>query len=252
MDTLIYFRRARAATPIRGLATMAALAVVGVSYGQNFSYTDTAMSNFFYQKTTWTFGAGGTQSTSTTNQGNPGNARQVIHTLNSTAGGGVATAHMATQAVYVMPSQGISSLNMSIDNVYDTSSTAFSMRMGFVIEQAGEFYLGPNTAFSYTTYSPYISTNMDASFFHKIDVNQPGLVIEGVNPNFGPGAANLRFGFLTALTDVETTSGLTGSARFDNLSVQGFANPVPEPASLGAIGVGLIGLVRARRLRRLR
>lgn len=249
METCISFRRGQSSRPLRRLATLGALALAGASQGQNFNFTDTGMANFFYQKTSWVFGVGGTESTSTTNQGNPGNARQVIHNLNSTAGGGIATAHMATQAVYVMPQQGIASLNLSIDHVLDTSSTATTMRMGFVVEQSGVFYLGPNSAFSYSSYAPFAVNNADATFFNKIDVTQSGLVQMGVNPNFGPGAANLRFGFLTSLTDFETTSGLTASARFDNLSVQGFAAPVPEPASFAAIGVGLAGLVRRKKTR---
>lgn len=247
METCISFRRGQSSRPLRRLATLGALALAGASQAQNFNFTDTGMANFFYQKTSWQFGGGGTESSLTSNQGNPGNARQVTHTLSSTGTAGILTAHIAVGSVYTMPATGVSTVSLSVEHQFDSSSIATEMGVGLVVEQAGQFFWTGPVFLSNQNYAPITASNGNSTAFKKIDITQPNFQLNGSHPNFNPGAPSMRFGFATLLTNEHAEWGDPAISRFDNLTVTGIANPVPEPATLGVLGVGLVGLARKKK-----
>ena len=86
-------------------------------------------------------------------------------------------------------------------------------------------------------------TSTGASFVYSLD----GSVVYTDNTTSAPGFSDLSTVFVQAYNfgDASHNVGQSYSVYWDNIT----AAPVPEPASIAAIGLGVVGLIRRRRAR---
>jgi hypothetical protein len=178
--------------------------------------------------------------------GNPDAYRQTTHSIPD-AGQSIILSHVFSGAHHDPAVSGaIGSIDFSLDLRFVGGSDG-TAQVGYqlALVQAGTHYRAPATAGAVAQgpgnglpglWSSFAFGGLDAASFTRVFGPGPA------NPDFSAGGAEIRFGFLTQNSALETAIATTSG--IDNWTV---TVHVPDPAAAGLLGAVLIALLVLRR-----
>lgn len=160
--------------------------------------------------------------------------------------GSIVPASSATGSTTVSYAAGTSAFagfvgTIGTDSILLTSSTS--------IPTAAASYLSTGTNFS-DVFASIVSGNVSplASLYANQDYSSSGN--NGLQlANFDPGSASTQTlsGYILTRASNGTVTSSTQFASVGTLTIAPITNPTPEPASMAALGVGAVALIRRRR-----
>lgn len=155
-----------------------------------------------------------------------------------------ANVNFASFDIYIGPGVAVSSASSTLANNYTSSPT--QVRSGALAFSAGAFTNGstPNAFGPVVTFNNYLYTGGNLT----VEMRHTGMTGTTTTRSFDAlSTATSGYGTLFAARWIGNGTG-TGTAGNGNFFVTQFnATPVPEPATLAALGLGAAALIRRRR-----